>query len=436
MSSHDVEHSAIVAAAPNRPVRRSRDRRRSPIARRCSARCASTAGRNCSAAAMPSTHLYLIGEGRVRLAVATDEGRELSFRVAGGGRPVRRDRRARRQSAQRRRDRADAVTVYALERNALRDAVVDARAPSRQRGRVLCRRLRETTSQLELIALYPLDVRLARFFCSRSTTGGAARQARPARPRVLARASSRNCSAPAGPRSTRRSASWKAPARSSARSTVCSAIRTSSPRSRARPMLRRFARRARPGARRRGVMAVLLVAAPAHAARRGASACARAHSIWCSPPTSLVRRPSLDRRGAASWWSRSIAASLDDDRCRGRGRARRWRGWSRPIAAAKPAAIAVDILFAEPDSRSPAALARRLGEFTGRPDLVELAETLPDGDRAAGRGRARRRRSRSASCSIRISQAPLPACRVLSRGAPVARPAVERRRRGRAVSAR
>jgi adenylate cyclase len=50
------------------------------------------------------------------------------------------------------------------------------------------------------------------------------------------------------------------------------------------------------------------------------------------------------------------------------------------IAAAKPAAIAVDILFAEPDPRSPAVLARRLGEITGRRDLAKLSETLVDGD--------------------------------------------------------
>jgi adenylate cyclase len=51
------------------------------------------------------------------------------------------------------------------------------------------------------------------------------------------------------------------------------------------------------------------------------------------------------------------------------------------VAAAKPAAIAVDILFAEPDGRSPAALARRLGELIDRPELARLADTLPDGDR-------------------------------------------------------
>jgi adenylate cyclase len=51
------------------------------------------------------------------------------------------------------------------------------------------------------------------------------------------------------------------------------------------------------------------------------------------------------------------------------------------IAVAKPEAIALDILFAEPDSRSAAALARRLGRITGRADLDALAQELPDGDK-------------------------------------------------------
>jgi adenylate cyclase len=51
------------------------------------------------------------------------------------------------------------------------------------------------------------------------------------------------------------------------------------------------------------------------------------------------------------------------------------------ISAAKPAVIAIDILFAEPDSRSPAALARQLGMAADRPDISAMAETLPDGDR-------------------------------------------------------
>ena len=51
------------------------------------------------------------------------------------------------------------------------------------------------------------------------------------------------------------------------------------------------------------------------------------------------------------------------------------------IAAAKPRVVVVDVLFADADARSPAALARRLGDMTGRRDVADLAETLPDGDR-------------------------------------------------------
>lgn len=51
------------------------------------------------------------------------------------------------------------------------------------------------------------------------------------------------------------------------------------------------------------------------------------------------------------------------------------------VAVAKPAVMAVDILFAEIDSRSPAALARQLAGVTGRADLLTLADGLPDGDK-------------------------------------------------------
>jgi adenylate cyclase len=51
------------------------------------------------------------------------------------------------------------------------------------------------------------------------------------------------------------------------------------------------------------------------------------------------------------------------------------------IASAKPAVVAFDMLFSEPDERSPAALARRLGGMVGRADLGSLADTLPDGDK-------------------------------------------------------
>jgi adenylate cyclase len=51
------------------------------------------------------------------------------------------------------------------------------------------------------------------------------------------------------------------------------------------------------------------------------------------------------------------------------------------VAARQPAAIAIDVLFAEPDDRSPAALARRLGALAQRADITALAENLPDDDK-------------------------------------------------------
>jgi adenylate cyclase len=51
------------------------------------------------------------------------------------------------------------------------------------------------------------------------------------------------------------------------------------------------------------------------------------------------------------------------------------------IASGKPAVVAFDMLFSEPDERSPAALARRLAGMMGRTDLGSLADTLPDGDK-------------------------------------------------------
>ncbi len=52
------------------------------------------------------------------------------------------------------------------------------------------------------------------------------------------------------------------------------------------------------------------------------------------------------------------------------------------IAAARPRAIGLDMLLAEPDRRSPAALARALAAVTTDAALAERARTLPDGDRA------------------------------------------------------
>jgi CRP/FNR family cyclic AMP-dependent transcriptional regulator len=111
----------------------------------------------------PGTHLYVVRAGRVRLAITSEEGRELSFRHAApgdlfgeiaalDGSPRSADATA-----------LTAVAAYALEREAFRD--LWSRRPGISAGIVacLCRRLRETSTQLGAIALHPLETRLAQF---------------------------------------------------------------------------------------------------------------------------------------------------------------------------------------------------------------------------------------------------------------------------------
>jgi CRP/FNR family cyclic AMP-dependent transcriptional regulator len=111
----------------------------------------------------PGTRLYVIAEGRVRLAVTTEEGRELSFRHATAGdlfgEIAALDESPRTADATALTD----VIAYALERSAFRE--LWSTRPEILAGVIafLCRRLRQTTSQLEAIALHPLEVRLARF---------------------------------------------------------------------------------------------------------------------------------------------------------------------------------------------------------------------------------------------------------------------------------
>lgn len=76
-----------------------------------------------------------------------------------------------------------------------------------------------------------------------------------------------------------------------------------------------------------------------------------------------IDRRSINALGA--WpWSRETMARLVE-----------------AIAARRPTVIAIDVLFADPDTRSPAALARRLGALTGRAEFMTIAEELPDGDK-------------------------------------------------------
>jgi len=76
-----------------------------------------------------------------------------------------------------------------------------------------------------------------------------------------------------------------------------------------------------------------------------------------------IDRASIDALGA--WpWPRATMARLVE-----------------AVASGRLAAIAIDVLFAEPDDRSPAALARRLGSVTGHAETSTLGESLSDGDK-------------------------------------------------------
>ena len=75
-----------------------------------------------------------------------------------------------------------------------------------------------------------------------------------------------------------------------------------------------------------------------------------------------IDRRSLDALGPWPWPRETMAGLVE------------------AVASGKPSVVAIDILFAQVDTRSPAALARQLGAFTGKRELSSLAADLPDGD--------------------------------------------------------
>ena len=109
------------------------------------------------------THLYVVAEGQVRLAIATSEGRELSFQIAKAGDLIGEiavlDGRLRSADA----TALSSVTAYALEQNAFRELWSAHPSISSAVISFLCWRLRDASDRLEAIALYPMEVRLARF---------------------------------------------------------------------------------------------------------------------------------------------------------------------------------------------------------------------------------------------------------------------------------
>lgn len=123
----------------------------------------------------PGRDIYFVIEGRVRLSVLTPEGRELSFAHAEAGQVFGEiavlDGGVRTADA----TAVSKVVAQTLSKSALM-RLVENRAPVRESViRFLCNRVREADQQLEGIALYPIEVRLARFFLAAARQKGTAK---------------------------------------------------------------------------------------------------------------------------------------------------------------------------------------------------------------------------------------------------------------------
>ena len=110
--------------------------------------------------------LYLVTAGRVRLSVTSAEGRELTFRFADAG-EIMGEIAALDQGPRT----ADAIAVtrvsaQLVNADALSRLLEDHPALPRAALRFVCARLRDTATQLEEIALYPIERRVARFLVS------------------------------------------------------------------------------------------------------------------------------------------------------------------------------------------------------------------------------------------------------------------------------
>lgn len=124
-------------------------------------------------------------------------------------------------------------------------------------------------------------------------------------------------------------------------------------------------------------VALLGLLTPQAVRERGFDAMLRVAGTWRppSPPApklAFVDIDSASLEAVGPWpWRREVIARL-----------------IATANAAGPAALAVDILLAGEDTRSPAAMARRLAAETGRSDLAALAGSLVDGDAELARALA------------------------------------------------
>lgn len=112
----------------------------------------------------PGRDIYLVTSGRVRLSILTAEGRELSFAHAEPGAVF--GEIAMLDGGPRSADATAvaAVTALSLAKPAFLRLVASSPVLADAAMRFLCQRIREADQQLEAIALYPIEVRLARFF--------------------------------------------------------------------------------------------------------------------------------------------------------------------------------------------------------------------------------------------------------------------------------
>lgn len=125
--------------------------------------------------------IYLVLEGRVRLSVLSQEGRELSFAHAEPGQVF--GEIAALDNGSRTADATAVSPVRAavLSKAALRQAIDGDPAVAHSAIDFLCARLRDADSQLEAIALHPIEVRLARYLLAQvharpdAVAGGKAR---------------------------------------------------------------------------------------------------------------------------------------------------------------------------------------------------------------------------------------------------------------------
>jgi CRP/FNR family cyclic AMP-dependent transcriptional regulator len=114
----------------------------------------------------PGDFALLVEDGRIRLSIMSGDGRELSLRIAGPGTLI--GEIAILDGGARSADATAMVETVALLLSRADLARLIERSPGLARAviEMLCRRLRDTTDQLESIALHRIEARLARLFLS------------------------------------------------------------------------------------------------------------------------------------------------------------------------------------------------------------------------------------------------------------------------------